>query len=136
MTQPVPPARGAVPRSFYDEVGGRPVFETIVDRFYEIAIADPTLRPLFATSDAATVRRRITAFFVQYWGGPRDYSRERGHPRLALRHSHFRIERAEYDAWLAAMRAALEGPKLTAEQRAVFYDYLVAAAARLTGQAP
>ncbi len=125
-----------MPRSFYDEVGGRPVFETIVDRFYEIAIADPMLRPLFATADAATTRRRITAFFVQYWGGPHDYSRERGNPRLALRHSLFRIGRAEHDAWLAAMREALEGPELTAEQRTAFYGYLVAAAARLINHAP
>ena len=47
-------------------------------------------------------------FLEQYWGGPRTYSEERGHPRLRMRHAPFRITRAARDAWLAAMSTALE----------------------------
>ena len=34
------------PQSFYDEVGGAPVFEKIVSRFYEEVAADEVLRGL------------------------------------------------------------------------------------------
>jgi len=30
-------------------------------------------------------------FLEQYWGGPRTYGQERGHPRLRMRHAPFRI---------------------------------------------
>lgn len=133
MTQPGRPVPNTAPRTFYDEVGGRRAFETIVDRFYEIATADPVLRPLLDRPDAGTVRRRITAFFVQYWGGPRDYARERGAPRLAFRHSAFRIGPAERDAYLRAMRQALQQAGLTAEQRVTFLEYLTNTVGRLMG---
>ena len=36
----------SLPRNFYDDVGGAPVFHKIVGRFYEEVRADPVLRPL------------------------------------------------------------------------------------------
>jgi hemoglobin len=50
-------------------------------------------------------------FLEQYWGGPRTYSNERGHPRLRMRHAPFRINRVARDAWLSAMSSALEAER-------------------------
>ena len=52
-------------------------------------------------------QHRLTLFLAQYWGGPRTYDEERGHPRLRMRHAPFAIDGAARDRWLVHMRAAL-----------------------------
>jgi len=91
----------------YDRVGGMPFFENLVDRFYEGVAADPVLRPVYPEQDLAGARHRLTLFLAQYWGGPRTYDEERGHPRLRMRHFPFAIGPAERDRWLVHMRAAI-----------------------------
>jgi hemoglobin len=68
---------------------------------------------------------------VQYWGGPRTYSEQRGHPRLRMRHVTFRIGPRERDAWLARMHDAMDSIELTDSQRSTLWDYLVMAAQSL-----
>ena len=93
--------------SLYDRAGGMPFFETLVGRFYDGVAADPVLRPLYPESDLAPAARRLTLFLVQYWGGPRTYDDERGHPRLRMRHAPFAIDAEARDRWLVHMRAAI-----------------------------
>ena len=94
--------------TLYDEVGGMPFFETLVDRFYAGVAADPTLLRLYPDqADLGPARRRLTLFLAQYWGGPTTYSDVRGHPRLRQRHFPYEIGPEERDRWLAAMRAAV-----------------------------
>jgi hemoglobin len=94
--------------SLYDRVGGMAFFETLVDRFYEGVADDPVLLPLYPEPhDLAPARRRLALFLAQYWGGPSDYSDERGHPRLRMRHAPFSIGGEERDRWLVHMRAAV-----------------------------
>jgi hemoglobin len=91
----------------YDRVGGMPFFERLVERFYDGVAADPVLRPVYPEVDLSGARRRLTLFLAQYWGGPRTYDEERGHPRLRMRHFPFAIGSAERDRWLVHMRAAI-----------------------------
>ncbi|MGC2486906.1 MAG: globin [Acidimicrobiales bacterium] len=91
----------------FDQVGGESFFVRLVDAFYEGVAADETLRPMYP-DDLTDARRHLTLFLIQYWGGPRTYQDERGHPRLRMRHAPFRITKGARDAWLEAMGAALE----------------------------
>jgi hemoglobin len=91
----------------YDRVGGMPFFEHLVERFYDGVAADPVLRPVYPEQDLSGARHRLTLFLAQYWGGPRTYDAERGHPRLRMRHFPFAIGSAERDRWLVHMRAAI-----------------------------
>ena len=94
--------------SLYDAAGGMPFFESLVDRFYAGVASDPVLLAVYPDDDDfAGARRRLTLFLAQYWGGPRTYDSERGHPRLRMRHAPFAIGPAERDAWLAHMNAAI-----------------------------
>jgi len=94
--------------SLYDTAGGMPFFESLVDRFYAGVASDPVLLAVYPDTDNfAGARRRLTLFLAQYWGGPRTYDSERGHPRLRMRHAPFAIGPAERDAWLAHMNAAI-----------------------------
>lgn len=94
--------------SLYMRVGGAPFFETLVARFYEGVAADPVLRAVYPEADLAPAQHRLTLFLIQYWGGPKTYDTERGHPRLRMRHAPFAIGLGERDRWLIHMRAAID----------------------------
>ena len=93
--------------TLYDQVGGHGFFQRLVENFYAEVEKSELLRPMYP-EDLTDSKRHFEMFLEQYWGGPRDYSKERGHPRLRMRHAPFRIDRAARDAWLAAMSSALE----------------------------
>jgi hemoglobin len=83
--------------------------------------------------DLTDARRHLTLFLVQYWGGPRTYQDERGHPRLRMRHAPFRVTKTARDAWLAAMSAALDSVRdeLNDEQLEELSSYFTMAANQL-----
>ncbi len=115
--------------TLYDEAGGMPFFERLVDRFYEGVAGDPILRPLYPESgDLPGARRRLTLFLVQYWGGPMTYLDERGHPRLRARHAFFDIGTRQRDAWLVHMRAAIDESGASASVMARLHEYMTMAA--------
>jgi hemoglobin len=93
--------------SLHDRAGGTPFFERLVAHFYAGVAGDPPLRALYPDDDRDSAQRRLTLFLVQYWGGPRTYEEERGHPRLRMRHAPFPIDAAQRDRWLTHMRAAI-----------------------------
>ncbi|WP_283137835.1 globin [Rhizohabitans arisaemae] len=114
--------------SFYETVGGEETFRRLVHRFYQGVAEDPVLLPLYPEADLEGAEERLRLFLIQYWGGPNTYSRERGHPRLRMRHNPFVIGERERDAWLKNMRDAVEELKLPEEQETKLWNYLVYAA--------
>ncbi len=136
MSRPVRDNQGvSAPANFYDEIGGQPVFAGIVARFYAVVADDPVLRPLYPETDLGPAEVRLRMFLEQYWGGPRTYSDLRGHPRLRMRHAPFVIGRAEHDAWLTAMRTAVDGANLSEQHRERLWAYLEMAAASMVNSA-
>lgn len=122
------------PQSFYSAVGGDKTFRTIVSRFYELVADDEVLRPLYPEEDLTGAENRLRMFLEQYWGGPRTYSDQRGHPRLRMRHMPFRIGPIERDAWLRCMRIAVDSvdaQTLDDAHRAELWSYLEMAAQSL-----
>lgn len=120
--------------SFYAAVGGAETFRRLVARFYAGVQTDPVLRPLYPDEDLAAAQDRLRMFLVQYWGGPRDYSAARGHPRLRMRHAPFPIGAREREAWLRHMLGSLDELTLPPELDAPLREYLVSAAASLQNQ--
>lgn len=132
--QPVQPVQPEA-TDVYTEVGGEAGFRRLVADFYSRVKVDPVLRPLYVDEELEAAEDRLAMFLIQYWGGPRIYSERRGHPRLRMRHVPFAIGPAERDAWLANMRAALDGAQLPPEHDAVLWDYLHRAALSLQNRA-
>lgn len=117
--------------SFYEAVGGAETFRRIVSAFYREVAADEVLRPLYPEEDLGPAERRLRMFLEQYWGGPRTYSEERGHPRLRMRHMPFKVGPIERDAWLRCMRigvAEIEPDVLDDQHRKALLDYMEMAA--------
>lgn len=122
------------PQTFYDAVGGAQTFRTIVSRFYESVRQDEVLRPLYPEDDLDGAEERLRMFLEQYWGGPRTYSDQRGHPRLRMRHAEFRIGFIERDAWLRCMHtaiASIDSATLDDEHRRELVEYIEMAAQAL-----
>jgi hemoglobin len=95
--------------SLFEEVGGSPFFDQLVERFYDGVATDDVLLPLYPEqSDLSGAKERLTLFLQQYWGGPTTYSDERGHPRLRQRHFPFVIGERERDRWMVHMMAAVD----------------------------
>lgn len=116
-------------QTLYEEVGGMPFFERLVDRFYEGVRTDPVLIPLYPDQvDLTGARRRLTLFLVQYWGGPTTYLEERGHPRLRARHSPYSIGIQERDRWLVHMQTAIDGADAPAAAKERLHAYMTMAA--------
>ena len=117
--------------TFYDAVGGEETFRRLVHRFYQGVATDPLLRPLYPDEDLGAAEERLRMFLVQYWGGPRTYSEQRGHPRLRMRHATFHVGPAERDAWLGHMRDAVDELELPQALETPLWDYLSMAAQSL-----
>jgi hemoglobin len=117
-------------QTMYERVGGEAFFVRLVERFYTGVVGDPVLRPLYP-DDLLDAQTHLRAFLIQYWGGPRTYSDERGHPRLRMRHAPFVIGEVERDAWLRHMGDALSEAGLDPETEREFREYFEMAAESL-----
>jgi hemoglobin len=113
--------------------GGEPFFTALIERFYEGVATDPLLRPLYP-DDLTESQAHLALFLMQYWGGPRDYSDQRGHPRLRMRHAPFPIGTAEADAWLRHMTDAVTDAHMEPADQEELLEYLAMAARSLINQ--
>jgi len=120
--------------SFYEEIGGEALFTDLVSQFYAQVAVDPILRPMYPETDLKAAALRLQWFLEQYWGGPTTYQENRGHPRLRMRHSEFHINLAAHDAWLKAMRTAVDGVEMKPEHKEQLWSYLEMAAAAMINQ--
>ena len=58
--------------------------------------------------DLSRTKEVLVKFLIEWLGGPKVYSAERGHARLRQKHISFPIGEAERDAWMLCMRHAIE----------------------------
>jgi hemoglobin len=93
----------------FARLGGESTVARLVERFYAHMDSLPeaaTIRAMHA-AELGEIKRVLRLYLAEWTGGPKDYSTERGHPRLRMRHNRFSIGIAERDAWMACMRRAL-----------------------------
>lgn len=109
------------PLTPFARLGGEAAVRALVERFYDAMDAgEPALaalHPLENGKVSRASRDRFALFLVGWLGGPQDYMRLHGHPRLRMRHGHVPVTVAMRDAWLRSMRVALADPGIDAELR-------------------
>jgi len=100
---------GSARVSHYEQLGGLARVQALVESFYAQMDQRPEARVIRAMhpADLGPVKAVLVSYLCEWLGGPRDYSAQRGHPRLRMRHQPFAIGDAERDAWLNCMQAAL-----------------------------
>jgi hemoglobin len=82
---------------------------------YEPELA--ALHPLEDGKVSRASRDRFALFLIGWLGGPDEYVRRHGHPRLRMRHAHVAVNLAMRDAWLRSMERALAHPDVDAGVR-------------------
>ena len=94
----------------YEAVGGEGQIVSLVDRFYFYMDTLPEAVGIRAMHepDLSHIRQVLVKFLMEWLGGPKVYSAERGHPRLRQKHIAFPIGEAERNAWMLCMRLAME----------------------------
>ncbi len=94
----------------YEMIGGVEPITRLVERFYFHMDTLPEAKGIRAMHEAdLTHTKEVLAKFLTEWlGGPKEYSADRGHPRLRQKHIHFPIGELERDAWMLCMRCAMD----------------------------
>ncbi len=127
MTDSSTPSNGEL-ENLYEAMGGKAGLEKLVHVFYEGVATDPLLKEMYPEEDPGPAERRLSMFLEQYWGGPKTYSEERGHPRLRMRHVPYKVNPEARDAWLKHMRTGVDAMGLAPMYESLLWDYLERAA--------
>ncbi|MBW8171757.1 globin [Ornithinimicrobium sp. Arc0846-15] len=116
------------PQTYYERVGGHETFAKLVREFYRGVAGDPPLRAMYPEADLAPAEHRFLMFLEQYWGGPKTYSEQRGHPRLRMRHGPFVVTPKQRDRWMFHMSNAIESIELDPMDEELMRSYMTNAA--------
>ena len=80
----------------------------LVASFYRRVRSDELLARMYPQDDWSGAETRLRDFLIYRLGGSDRYIRERGHPRLGMRHARFKIGVAEKDRWLKLMNESIQ----------------------------
>jgi hemoglobin len=96
--------------SLFDRLGGADFVERLVDAFYDNmdSLEEASGIRAMHGSNLEPIRKVLKTYLTEWLGGPKDYSAQKGHPRLRMRHARFAIGPAERDAWMLCMEKALD----------------------------
>ncbi|MEM7312490.1 MAG: globin [Planctomycetota bacterium] len=109
------------------QVMGADGFADLVAAFYRRILGDDLLGPMYPEDDLIGAEDRLRGFLVYRFGISDRYVRERGHPRLRMRHAPFSIGEAERDRWLSLMQQAMqetEVPESIAGDLFAFFEHV------------
>lgn len=103
----------------FEMIGGEEPIARLVERFYFYMDTLPEAVCIRAMHepDLTHTKEVLKKFLVEWLGGPKVYSAERGHPRLRQKHITFPIGEAERDAWMLCMKRAMADIVTDAELR-------------------
>lgn len=76
----------------YEKLGGEAAISKVVDTFYELVLADPTVNHFFANTDMEKQRNHQTKFISFALGGPNQYtgtSMVKAHEGMNIQPVHF-----------------------------------------------
>ncbi|MFC4024454.1 globin [Oceanobacillus longus] len=109
--------------TIYEAIGGFDTINKLVHAFYKRVGNHPKLIPIFP-DDLSETARKQSLFLTQFFGGPRLYEEERGHPMMRRRHLPFEITPSRRDAWLACMAEALIEAEIEEPYRTAIFEKL------------
>ncbi|RDW18277.1 globin [Oceanobacillus arenosus] len=107
--------------TIYEAIGGYDAVDQLNTAFYERVAQHSDLTPIFPEDLTETARIQLL-FFVQFFGGPRLYEEERGHPMLRRRHLPFEITPTRRNAWLECLEGALHDVEIAETYRTAILE--------------
>ncbi len=115
------------PEAVIMEAIGEAGIRRLVAAFYRRVREDDLIGVMYPEDDWAGAETRLADFLAFRFGGNPKYLKERGHPRLRMRHAPFPVDRAARDRWMALMDASIaetEVPSPAAESLHAFFAHV------------
>lgn len=109
----------------WTDLGGAPAVRSLVAAFYRRVPGDDILGPMYPADDLAGAEQRLADFLCFRLGGDPTYLRQRGHPRLRMRHMPFTIDAAAARRWVELMRASMAEAGIPAKTAAELDEFFV-----------
>ena len=116
--------------SLYDRVGGAEGIEGLIDEFYGRVLTDDELRPFFAHTDMAKLRRMQAELFASALGGPTRYAGM----TLADAHRGRGIGPRHLTAFVGHLLDTLQATDLDADDVDAVVDHINQLAGEITGE--
>jgi hemoglobin len=117
-----------MPETLYDLAGGADGMQRLAATFYAYVFDDPLMLPLFRDPDEDHVGR-MALFLGEFFGGPREHSRQRGGFYTAVAvHEPLNISDAQRDRWINYMLAACEDVNLPEAVMQAFTPFIYSGA--------
>ena len=113
--------------SLHEWAGGSPAFRRLIDAFYNRVEKDDLLGPLFSGGVSEAHRAHVTAWWVEVFGGPTEYSdRLGGYETMLAHHRGLAITAEQRFRFACLMSRAADDADLPAdpEFRAALVGYL------------
>jgi hemoglobin len=101
--------------TLYEHAGGDQALHRLEELFYERALADPILKPLFSKRVATHVDH-LTWFTAESFGGPDRFTKELGFQHIIDVHRHLRINDEQRERFVALYLEALDEAGLPNDQ--------------------
>jgi hemoglobin len=124
------------PINLFEAIGGLEKCQELSTIFYGTVAREPALRPLFPGKNHRCAIEQLTAFLVQFLGGPTADAHQRWWLSLRESHLRFQISRKERDAWLRNMTRALAAVEMAESTRVVLQDFFETSSAYLVNSGP
>ncbi|GEN30656.1 hemoglobin [Cerasibacillus quisquiliarum] len=109
--------------TIYDAIGGDSTIKALVKAFYKRVGKHPKLTPIFP-KDLTETEIKQYWFLSQFFGGPKLFNENRGHPMMRRRHLPFEITPSRRDAWLDCMAKALDEVQIKEPYRTMMFERL------------
>jgi hemoglobin len=121
------------PNPHFERFGGAAAVQRLVDAFYDAMDTRPDAAAIRAmhAADLRETKTVLVDYFNEWLGGPKQYSAQRGPPRLRRVHQPFVIDETARAAWMACMQQALDSTCADAELRASLLAALAKVAAHV-----
>ncbi len=121
----------------HQAVGGTAAWHKLAEVFYSRVARDPRLRPLFPGKTLHCAIEELTAFLVQFSGGPSGDSQRRWWLSLRESHQRFKIGLEERAAWMENMVGALDDARIEEPLRGALLEFFQRSSAYVvnTGEA-
>lgn|SRR5699024_9950376 len=112
-----------IPGTIYEAIGGAETIQRLVNLFYKRVGKHPKLTPIFPDDLTETALKQYW-FLTQFFGGPKLFNENRGHPMMRRRHLPFEITPSRRDAWVGCMKEALEETQIEEPYRTAIFERL------------
>jgi hemoglobin len=107
--------------SFYHKLG-EDRLKILIEKFYDKIFQNKLLKPLFLETPKDEIKYKQKLFLTQLLGGPAEYTKEMGTPKMRRRHMPHKITVEVKDEWLKCMQESIHELEWDEQSKLALYS--------------